>query len=115
MFTTTNSKPIVGLQDTTIIRKNYTAMNDSFAHLESQGIKTGARDLNKLESVDRLLQNASQAAAHSNNHQAALVGSTSSSSAAMGFNTTKTQRCNTAAGLGGANPRSNGRALHGSK
>lgn len=60
MFTTTNSKPIatVGLQDT-IIRKNYTAMNDSFAHLESQGIKSGARDLNKLESVDRLLQNAS--------------------------------------------------------
>ena len=109
MFTTTNSKPVavVALQDN-IIRKNYTVMNDSFAHLESQGIKSGARDLNKLESVDRLIQNASQA-----NH--AIVGSTSTSSAAMGYNTTKTQRCNTAAGLGGANPRSNGRALHGSK
>lgn len=33
----------------------------------------------------------------------------------MGYNTTKTQRCNTAAGLGGVNPRSNGRTLHGSK
>jgi hypothetical protein len=34
-------------------------MNDSFANLERQGIKTGGRDLNKLESVDQLLQNPS--------------------------------------------------------
>ena len=50
-------------------------MNDSFAHLDSQGIKSGARDLNKLESADRLLQN---------------VSSQAYNAAPVGYHTTKT-------------------------
>jgi len=104
IFVATSKNPASAFQNPPI-RKNNTTLNDSFAHLDSQGIKSGARDLNKLESVDRLLQNVSSQA---NN-------TTAVSAAATGYHTTKTQRCNTAAGLGGANPRSNGRALHGSK